>query len=102
MTGVLLLSEFGAGARIAGSTLLGGHNTPSDFASLSPSVSGLWPVVPLGTMTPCEFVCVGVQFALARSGAGGDVCAGGVDGDGGACAIAAPEPAITRAARRLV
>jgi hypothetical protein len=97
MTGVLLLSEFGAGARIAGSILLGGHRTPSDFASLSPNVSGLWPVVvPLGEIVPRGVVCVGAQLAFARSAAGGAVCAGGVAAIGGACAIAALEQATTK------
>lgn len=88
MTGVLLLSDFGAGARMAGSTLLGGHNTPSDFASLSPRFSELFPFGS-AVILPCGVVCVGVQLALARSAAGGAVCAGGVAGAGGACAIAA-------------
>jgi hypothetical protein len=35
ITGMLPAS--GVGARISGSTPAGGHNTPSDFASLSPS-----------------------------------------------------------------
>jgi hypothetical protein len=88
ITGVLLLSDFGAGARMAGSTLLGGQSTPSDFASLSPRFSVVLPL-PFGVMTPCESVRVGVQLALARSAADGAVCAGGVDGAGGACALAA-------------
>lgn len=73
--------------------MLGGHNTPSDFASLSPRFSELAPL-PFGVMTPCESVRVGVQLALARSAAGGAVCAGGVEGVGGACANVAPEPAM--------
>ena len=39
ITGVLPVS--GVGARISGSTPDGGHNTPSDFASLSPRGSAL-------------------------------------------------------------
>jgi hypothetical protein len=79
----LLLSEFGARARIAGSTLLGGHRTPSDFASLSPNGSGLWPVVvPLEAIAPSGVVCVAAQLAFARSADGGAVCAGGVAGVG--------------------
>lgn len=51
ITGVLPVS--GVGARISGSTPDGGHNTPSDFASLSPRGSALWPVVePSGAMVP--------------------------------------------------
>ena len=37
ITGVLPVS--GVGARISGSTPVGGHSTPSDLASLSPSGS---------------------------------------------------------------
>jgi hypothetical protein len=39
ITGILPVS--GVGARISGSTPDGGHNTPSDFASLSPRSSAL-------------------------------------------------------------
>jgi len=99
ITGVLLLSDFGDGARMAGSTLLGGHKTPSDLASLSPRFSELLPFES-AVMFPCGVVCVGVQLALERSAAGGAVCAGGVVGAGGACAMAAPEPAIIRLAMR--
>jgi len=43
----------GVGARISGSTPAGGHSTPSDFASLSPSGSALSPVVePSGAKVP--------------------------------------------------
>lgn len=74
MTGVLLLSKFGVGARIAGSILLGGQRTPSDFASLSPNGSGLCPVVmPPGAIVPRGVVCVGAQLPFARSAAGGAV-----------------------------
>ena len=37
ITGMELLGGFGAGACISGSTPGGGHNTPSDCASVSPS-----------------------------------------------------------------
>jgi len=37
ITGVLPM--FGAGARMSGSTPVGGHRTPSDLANLSPSCS---------------------------------------------------------------
>src|SRR5438034_6871889 len=94
ITGVLPAS--GAGARISGSMPGGGHNTPSERASLSPSGSARWPVVvpswvfPSGTVAP-EFGagCIGAQLAAAaRSGDGGAVRAGGVVGPGGACAPA--------------
>src|SRR5476651_1983982 len=94
ITGVLPVS--GVGARISGSTPAGGHNTPSDFASLSLSSSLLWPVVvPCGTILPCGVDCVGVQLVAVRSGAGGAVCAGGVAGAGGACALASSDVAIS-------
>jgi hypothetical protein len=100
MTGVLPVS--GVGARISGSTPAGGHNTPSDFASLSPSGSARWPVVvPSGARVPRGgTVCVGAQ-SLLRAGAGGAVWAGGVAGEGGACALAAaPLAAISTHERR--
>jgi hypothetical protein len=86
ITGRLPASGFGA--RISGSTPEGGHNTPSDFASLSPK-GALWPVVvPSGTTPPCGIVRVGAQL-LVGGGAGGAVWAGGVARAGGACAFAA-------------
>jgi hypothetical protein len=92
ITGVLPVS--GVGARIAGSTPAGGHSTPSDLASLSPSGSARWPVVvPCGAILPCGVDSVGAQLAEPRVGAGGAVCAGGVTGVGGACANAAPDAA---------
>jgi hypothetical protein len=103
ITGVLLVSVFGVAARIAGSTLLGGHRTPSDFASLSPSGSAPCPVVaPFGVIVPWALVCVGAQFASARVAEGGAVGAGGVVGVGGAWAKATLEPAIARPAMRSV
>ena len=92
ITGVLPVS--GVGARISGSTPEGGHNTPSDLASLSPSGSARWPVVaPSGATVPrCGAGCIGAQ-SLARPTAGGAVWAGGVAGAGGACALAAPAAA---------
>jgi hypothetical protein len=88
ITGVLL--PFGAGACISGSIPGGGHNTPSERASLSPSGSDRWPVVvpsgvlPSGTVgLECGVGCIGAQLA-ARSGDGGAVWAGGVAGLGGA------------------
>src|SRR3984885_11472064 len=51
ITGVLPVS--GVGACICGSTPAGGHNTPSDRASLSPSGSRASPiVVPCGGIAP--------------------------------------------------
>jgi hypothetical protein len=81
MTGIL--PEFsGVGARIWGSTPEGGHNTPLDFASLSPRASPDWP-----TVAP-EPEPLGAQSAVF--GDGGDaVACGGVAGVGGACAAAA-------------
>lgn len=103
ITGVLLLPVLGVGARIAGSTLLGGHNTPSDLASLSPSGSLVRPVVdPFDVIAPCPVLCVGAQLALARVADGGAVCAGGVVGVGGACAKATLEPAVAKAAMKSV
>src|SRR5690349_16159674 len=43
ITGVLPLGR--VGARISGSTPAGGHSTPSDLASLSPSEEATCPVV---------------------------------------------------------
>src|SRR4051812_49774485 len=76
ITGVLPVS--GAGACISGSTPGGGHNTPSERASLSPSGSARCPVVvPSGTAVPaCGVGCIGAQFAV-REGGGGAVWAGG-------------------------
>src|ERR1700730_1383586 len=68
ITGVLPVS--GVGARISGSTPEGGHNTPSDLASLSPSGSARWPVVaPSGATVPRGAGCIGAQ-SLARPTAG--------------------------------
>ena len=96
ITGVLPVS--GVGARISGSTPLGGHNTPSDFASLSPSDSAACPVVePSGAMVPRGGTgCIGEQLS---AGAGGAVWAGGVAGVGGDCATATPGEAISAQAR---
>jgi hypothetical protein len=93
ITGVLPAS--GAGACISGSTPAGGHNTPSDLASLSVSGSARWPVVvPSGTFSPAFGAgCIGAQLA-ARCGEGGAVWAGGVVGPGGACAPATSAAAI--------
>src|SRR5947209_6509854 len=89
ITGVLPVS--GVGARISGSTPAGGHNTPLDLASLSPSGSPACPVVePSGATLPRGGTgFVGAQ-SVERCGAGGAVCANGVVGVGGACALAMP------------
>src|SRR5438876_2017716 len=73
ITGVLPVS--GVGARISGSTPAGGHITPSDFASLSPSDSpDERPTVdPSGMAVPAPFGGIGAQLA-GRAGAGGAVC----------------------------
>jgi hypothetical protein len=87
MTG--MVPPCGVGACISGSTPAGGHKTPSDFASLSPSEPDPCPVVvPFGaTVFSCGTASVGVQ-RVSRAGLGGAVCAGGVAGAGGACATA--------------
>jgi hypothetical protein len=74
MTGILPVS--GVGARISGSTPVGGQSTPSDFASLSLSGSacGSVVVVPCGAMVPCCGIdCVGAQPVAFLAGAGGAV-----------------------------
>ena len=99
MTGVLPAS--GGGARISGSTPAGGHSTPSDRASLSPSGSRAWPVVcPSGAAAPgwAPF-SIGAQFC-GRSGAGGAVRCAGVAVVGGACAAAEPKDASNRVEMR--
>jgi hypothetical protein len=97
ITGVLPLS--GVGARISGSTPEGGHNTPSDLASLSPSGSLLWPVVVPSGQAPCwGGRCIGAQ--PDRAGIGGAIWAGGVAGDGGACALTAPDASTIAHERR--
>src|SRR5258706_266113 len=99
ITGVLPAS--GVGARISGSTPVGGHNTPSDLASLSPSGSARWPVVaPSGATVPCCGTgCIGEQ-SFARAGAGGAVGAGGVARAGGAFALATPDAPLRTHARK--
>jgi hypothetical protein len=89
-----MLPPSGVGARISGSTPAGGHNTPSDFASLSPSGSAARPVVePSGALLPRGGTGrIGAQLSAA---AGGAVWAGGVAGAGGACALAAPAAAVS-------
>jgi len=60
ITGILPVS--GVGARISGSTPDGGHNTPSDFASLSPTGSRDWPTVEsLSALAPSDLI--GSQLA---------------------------------------
>jgi hypothetical protein len=89
-----MLPVSGVGARISGSTPDGGHNTPSDFGSLSLSGSFDWPAVkPLGAFAPSE--PVGSQRA-EDCGGGGAVCCGGVTGVGGACAMASAETMSVR------
>ena len=99
ITGVLPVS--GAGACISGSTPGGGHSTPSDRASLSPSGSARCPVVvPSGAAVPeCGAGCIGAQLA-DRSGDGGAVRGAGVVSLGGACAPATPETAVNTHERR--
>ena len=75
MTGILPVS--GVGARISGSTPVGGQSTPSDLASLSLSGSAresVAVVVPCGAMVPCCGIdCVGAQPVAFLAGAGGAV-----------------------------
>jgi hypothetical protein len=93
ITGIFPAS--GVGARISGSMPEGGHSTPFDFASLSPSGSDARPVVePCGAPVPRGG---GGAHSVDVAGAGGAVCAGGVAGDNGACACEAPESASNAA-----
>jgi hypothetical protein len=72
MTGILPV--LGVGARISGSTPVGGQSTPSDRASLSLSGSarGSVAVVPCGAIVPCcDIDCVGAQPVAILAGAGG-------------------------------
>ena len=93
--GITALSPVsGVGARISGSTPEGGHSTPSDLASLSPSGSDRVPVVPSSAMVPRGGTGLVGMHSLAGIGAGGAVCGGGVAGVGGACALAAPDAAM--------
>src|SRR5260370_42357177 len=97
----VLLPVAGVGARISGSTPAGGHTAPLDLASLSPSGSLVWPVVwPSGAIVPRGGTgCIGAQLVV-RAGGGGAVWAGGADGVGGACALTAPQAAISTHERR--
>jgi hypothetical protein len=66
-----MLPVLGVGARISGSTPAGGHNTPSDLASLSPNGSVAWAVVEAsGTIVPRGGSArVGPQLVLEVGGA---------------------------------
>jgi hypothetical protein len=91
-----VLPVSGVGACICGSTPAGGHNTPSDRASLSPSGSRASPVVVpcRGKVPSRDAVGIGAH-SLACAGDGGAVCAGGVAGNGGAWAPAAPDATVS-------
>jgi hypothetical protein len=91
MIGILPVPVSGVGARISGSTPDGGHSTPSDLASLSPSGSWDWPTVESrGAFAPPE----PIRSQLVGScGGGGAVCCEGVAGVGGDCAIASADVA---------
>src|SRR3954447_19213851 len=68
ITGVFPTS--GVGARISGSTPAGGHNTPSDFASFSPSGSARPAVESSGAMVLRGLsVRIGAQLVAAAAGA---------------------------------
>jgi hypothetical protein len=74
MTGILPVS--GVGARISGSTPVGGQSTPSDLASWSPSgfADGSVAVVLCGAMEPCCGIdCVDAQPVAFLAGVGGAV-----------------------------
>jgi hypothetical protein len=93
ITGVLPVS--GVGARISGSTPEGGHITPSDFASLSPSGSlDERPTVDPSGVAAALFGGIGAQLP-ACAGAGGAVCCGGVAALGGCCARTVPSDAAS-------
>ena len=88
MTGILPVSG-GVGTRISGSTPDGGHSTPSDLASLSPSGSWDWPTAESrSAFAPPDPIRSQLE---GDCGGGGAVCCGGVAGVGGACAIAAAD-----------
>jgi hypothetical protein len=96
ITGVLPAS--GVGARICGSTPGGGHSTPSDLASLLPSGSLACPVVVPGSLLGrgrTDFAS-GAQSSADAVAVG----AGGVVGEGGACAAAPCTEAINAKVRR--
>lgn len=101
ITGVLPPS--GVGARICGSTSEGGHRTPPDCARRSVSC-GPAPcpvVVPFGAIVLSSGTAsVGEQLFFGRAMFSGAVLWPGVDGDGGACANASVDPAITHTAVR--
>ena len=83
-----ILPALGVGARISGSTPEGGHKTPSDFASLSPSGSARCPVVVPSDGPVFWDGRIGAQPPAGAGVAGVAVWAGGVAGTGGACALA--------------
>src|SRR6202012_3284215 len=85
-----ILPVSGVGARMAGSTLEGGHSVPSDLASLSPRASPDWPVVVPSFLFMFVPVPSGIGAQLDGCEAAGiAVRAGGVAGEAGACAYAA-------------
>jgi len=97
ITGVLPASG-GVGARISGSMPDGGHNTPSDLASLSPSDSDACPVVVPGSLLKRRMVdfAFGAQSSAEAVAVGG----GGVVLVGGACAAAPCTEAISPNVKR--
>jgi hypothetical protein len=88
ITGVLPAS--GVGARISGSTPVGGHNTPSDLASLSPSGSPLTGCALAHRLAAAPVAQSNRLRARAQAGRRRR-------GRGGACALATPDAASTHA-----
>lgn len=83
ITGVLPTS--GVGARISGSTPAGGHSTPSDLASLSPSGCWVCPVVAPGAVVPGGLTVACGEHSVAD----GAVVVGGLGGAWAAAGTAA-------------
>lgn len=88
ITGIEPLGGFGVGACICGSTPGGGHSTPSDWVSVSPSGLLVSSLGVDGWMLPSAGpLCVGAHFVDGCSGLDGTVGVCGVADAGAACAI---------------
>ena len=93
ITGVLPAS--GVGARICGIDARGRTQYAVGFRQfVAERLARLAGCRAFGATVPCGGIGVGAQ-SPARAGAGGAVWAGGVAGAGGACAVAAPDAAIS-------